>query len=109
MAQKPHAPRLRSAFHLQHHFFFELFEPRMSQIEGNSDGRASLRAKPFVAEITERLKGDSFSFELAVKVMDPGFELAAGDFDWQIANPRPQQLFVGHGKIRDRTLGWSAC
>jgi len=42
----------------------------MSEIEGNSDGRASFRAKPFIAEVTERLKGDSLPFELGVKFLD---------------------------------------
>src|SRR5262245_61127599 len=107
MAQKPHAPEIGAAFYLQHHFLFELLYPRVSEIEGNSDGRASVWTKPFIAAVTARLKGYSFRFELGVKVPDAGFELAAGNFYLQIANPHAQQLLVGQvGKVGDRSRGF---
>ena len=70
MTQKAHAPRFRAAFHFHHHLLFEPLQPRMREIERDGDGRASFRAKPFVAEITKGLEGDPFRDEFAIEVLD---------------------------------------
>src|SRR5262249_56224801 len=94
MTQKAQSPRFRAALHFHHYLLFESFQSRMREVKRDGDGRTSFRTKPFVAEVTEGLEGDSLRGELIVEFMDSRFELSAGNLELQIANPHLQKHII---------------
>src|SRR5262245_33712580 len=94
MTQKAHAPRFRVALHFHHHLLFESFQSRMGEVKRDGDSRTSFRTKPFVAEVTEGLKGDSLRGELVVEFFDSRFELSSGNLEL-----RSEERRVGKGGV----------
>ena len=66
----------------------------MGEVEGNRDGRRAVRAKPLVAQVAKRFYRDVPGSELGVEFVDARFELAAGDFELQIADAHLQQRVI---------------
>ena len=67
----------------------------MGEIEGDGDGGAAFRTKPFVAKVTYRLEGNPFGGKFGMELLYARLELGAVDLELEIANACAQQLFVG--------------
>src|SRR5262249_2583247 len=77
VAQDLHAPLVVAALHFEHLALFELFEPRVRQIERNGDAPNAVRGKPFVREPEMRTEHELSLRELVVQLVDARFERAA--------------------------------
>ena len=113
VSQELRAPLRRAALDLHHLVQLELLQAGMREIEGDGDGRDTIRAEPLVAQVTGGPQEQPARFELAVEPGDARFELAALDANAEVTDAKAQKLFVAQGgpggiwqRVKESTCSW---